>query len=364
MKNIFDNQSIDQTSWSWLNLIGQKPSTASVAQEGVSKAVPLHNYFHNGRWLIDQVNEGGLYTPASASEQTVDGLRAGKGSAGAFTVRRITDPDNAALKCVEIACTTADGTVDATDYAQLLLRIEGSACSDLRFGTSTAEDVTVKFKYKTNVTGVYGITFQNSAGNRIYVTTFTALTTNEEEATITVPGDIAGTWLYADNTIGLQARIMLVAGTNYQGSALNQWQTSAIFSSSAQVNFLSSTSNIFYLKEIRIVKGRSAGGEQIEDKATALARCQRYFRVLPTLNIDYNASAASVYGYQLVCFGQDMASAPTMSAVPTATGGAVNNAAQMFMDITKQGVNFRVTSTAAGRVYYLQAIGATADCRL
>lgn len=237
----------------------------------------LHNYLHNGRWLIDQDKEGGLYTVGSGTK-LMDGLVGDNAtSTGVYKVRRTIDPDNAALMCCEITCTATDTSIAVGEYGLVYFPIEASAMTDLRFGTASAEPITIKFKYKTNVLGVYGISVSNSAANRLYLTTFTALTTNEEEATITIPGDITGTWLYTDGTVGLMLRIAFVAGSSYQSSNTNTWQTSVVIATSSQVNFLSANTNIFYLKEIRLVKGRSAGGELTENKAQALARCQRYY---------------------------------------------------------------------------------------
>jgi hypothetical protein len=173
----------------------------------------------NPNWLVDQINEGALYTYSAASAVGPDGWTGSATGAGVFKLRTLADPDNAALKCLEITCTTADASIAATDNYYIKTAIEGYDVAGLSAGTASAGYITIRFKAKSNsVTGVFGIAVQNSAADRRYIGTFTVPDTAENEYTITLQLDTTGTWLYT-NGIGLQVIITLAAGSNFHGTA-------------------------------------------------------------------------------------------------------------------------------------------------
>jgi hypothetical protein len=78
--------------------------------------------------------------------------------------------------------------------------------------------VTVQFKFKTSVTGVYGVSLANSAKNRSNYQIITVADTSEHEYSLTFTMDTTGTWLYT-NGVGLYLAICLSAGSNFQGTA-------------------------------------------------------------------------------------------------------------------------------------------------
>ena len=297
--NAFDDKTVDQTSWAWLNLFSMKPSRATKYQEGANYAQPLHNYLYNGSWWIDQVNEGALYTVNTTGVKCMDSLSGSVVGAGVFKVRRLDDPDNVAFKCCEITCTTADASIAATDRAVVVFTLEGFSVADLMLGTSLAETITINFKFKTNVTGVYGVSLANSAGNRIYATTFTVSSTSETEYSVTIPLDTSGTWLYTTG-IGLRVRFVLAAGSTFQGTQ-NTWSSSDIYTSASQANFLSNTANICYIKNIQLVKGSVAPKMRTQTYDDSLRKCQRYFEksfeqgIAPAQNIGVNTGETIFY---------------------------------------------------------------------
>lgn len=279
--------------------------------------LPLPNYLHNGRWLIDQVNEGGVYTVNAATVQCMDGVRCyGVAAAGGFTVNRATDPDNAALKACKIICTVADTSLAAADRYMVGFPLEGSAVTDLRIGTARAETITLYFNATFPAAGTYGIALGNDTGLRSYVTTITVPNAVENPYSVTVRLDTAGTWLYADGVIGLIMYITLATGSNFVSSSTDAWATTtqALTTTSAQTNFMATVNNTIHIKEIRLVKGTSAGGEQTENKAQALARCRRHLRKSSRMY----GSAMSATGIKVVEFlGEPMMKAPVVTLLTT-----------------------------------------------
>lgn len=236
------------------------------------------NLLINPNWQIDQINEGALYTVNGASAvQGPDGWSGNDGNgAGVFKLRTVADPDNAALNCLEITCTTADASIAAGDLYRIFTAVEGYDAAALQFGTSGAAPLTLQFKFKTSVTGVYGVSLYNSAANRFYPSYITVSDTNENEYSVTLTADTTGTWLYT-NGVGLYLQIVLAAGSTYHGTA-NAWTgTGSPATTSSQCNFMSSNTNVAYLKRIQLIPGSQVQAYKPADIQKELAKCQRYY---------------------------------------------------------------------------------------
>lgn len=236
------------------------------------------NLMVNPNWQIDQINEGALYTVTGggANVQGPDGWTGVAVAApGVFKLRTLADPENAALKCLEITCTTIDATIAATDDYHIESAIEGYDAAGLQSGTADAKPITVQFKFKSSVTGVYGVSIANSAKNRSYVGIITVPDTSEHEYSLTLTMDTAGTWLYT-NGVGLYLRLTLAAGSNFQAAA-GAWAGANNLTTSAQANFMSNVANIAYLKRIRLVQSSVVSAYDPPDQRKELAKCQRYY---------------------------------------------------------------------------------------
>jgi hypothetical protein len=276
------------------------------------------NFLYNGAWLLDQVNEGALYTINSGSTQTVDGWTGNAVGAGVFKVRRLADPDFPSLTCLEITCTTADAAIAAGDLYSLNANIEGYDTVDLLSGTASAKQITISFPMKFSVAGVYGIRLSNNSANRSYVGTVTQDVANtREDKTVTLTLDTAGTWAGADNTTGLRLDFTLAAGSTYHGTA--GWQAGVFVTTSAQCNFMSSTANIGYLGRIKLEQGAFATPWHPDDMdyAKVLAKGRECFRFAPAgLSGVVDSSTTVWFGLPI---DPPMRATPTISAISTAT---------------------------------------------
>lgn len=252
------------------------------AVAALAQRPPLFNRLLNGDWLIDQVNEGALYTVSAGTFQTVDGWSATAavaGATGVYKVRRLTDPDFPNQKCLEITCTTADATIAAGDQYYIYQMIEGYDVADLRSGLATAAKITITFDMKFSVAGTYGISLRNAASNRNYVATVTQNLANVRESkVVTLTLDTTGTWLY-DTGVGLEVAFCLAAGSTWQGTA-GAWGSTPLLTTSSQVNFVSSTSNIGYIGQITLLPGTYGvlSNRPMQGFAEHHFRCERYFQ--------------------------------------------------------------------------------------
>jgi hypothetical protein len=177
--------------------------------------------------------------------------------------------------------TVADGTISAGDYYAIMQHIEGVRSADARFGTSSARQLLLRLGVRSSVSGTFGVSIRNSATNRAWLGTIVvapAEINTDTVKTLTIPGDVSGTWL-TDTGIGLSVGICLAAGTTFQGVA--GWQAGNVLATSSQTNLMATGSATFELFDCGLYIDASAAGVlptwELPDFADELRACQRYW---------------------------------------------------------------------------------------
>jgi len=325
------------------------------------------NIVYNGEMKVAQRSASVAGLGAAGGYFTLDRWITDISTAGRFTMAQVADGPAGFANCLKLTTTTADTSIAAGEYFVLQQRFEGQDLQQLKKGTASAEQVTVSFYVKGNANATYVCELAEFDNTRNITQSF-AVTTSWNRIELTFAADTTGA-LDDDNAASLFFSIWLHAGATYTGGtfASNTWAGITNANRAAVDGFTSifdSTSRTLFITGVQMEIGATATEFESRTYGEELALCQRYYQILPTLSIDYNASGGSVFGYSTVAFTTSMRATPTMSAVPAATGGAANNAAQIFTDQLTSGVSFRVQSTGSGRVYYLTAQGATATSEL
>lgn len=219
-----------------------------------------------------------------------------------------------------IDCTTSEAAIAAGEYSNLQHRIEG-----YRFRNIAQRGFTYSFWVKATKTGVYGISFKNSADRScVFEYTINASDTWEKKI-INVPASpSAGTWDY-DNGIGLTVEYSLAIGSTYHTATTDQWITGLYSSTSNQVNGLDSSSNNFRLAQVQIEPGNVAHRFQVRDFAEELYLCKRYYQktfiygTAPAQNVGQNAGAFCGRGTSDGHIGVTWRFEPQMRTSPTIT---------------------------------------------
>ena len=261
------------------------------------------NLFINGDM---QVAQRGTSSSLSTSAYVLDRWLFTIQAAGTYTVSQSTDvPTGQGFAYSQkIDCTTADASIGASDYLLLQQKIEGINVQHLKFGTSSAESLTLSFWVKSNKTGTYITEFvnNNSGGAALVSQSYTISSANTwEKKTITIDGD---TSLALQNTTDaeLVVYIWLAAGSNYTGGgSLNSsgWNSSYVTNTRVvgQVNFADSTSNDFYITGIQLEAGDNATPfEHLTYQESAML-CYRYYYQManqssPMYGTTYNGNTA------------------------------------------------------------------------
>ena len=104
---------------------------------------------------------------------------------------------------IQVAATTAQPSMGASDYVRFQTRIEGYRFARLGWGTSTAMPVTASFYIRTTLTGTYRALIHNYDAST--VSAWVSFTVNAsmiwQWVTVTFPPVTSGTWL-TDYTLG------------------------------------------------------------------------------------------------------------------------------------------------------------------
>jgi hypothetical protein len=257
----------------------------------------------------------------------------------------------------------ADGTLAANDVYALQQLIEGAQVADARFGLATAKSLLIRFGLRSSIAGTFGVSVCNSALNRSFVSLITVgagEVNTDIQRTLTIPGDVAGTWL-TDAGIGLNFRICLGAGATFQGTA-GAWQAGNLLTTAGQTNFMATLSATFDLFDVGLYVDVPGLGVlppfALPDPADALRLCQRrYVRTQATnrfLSTGAQLSAVAVY------WPVGMASAPTVSIT---AGTRVNVASAATGNVTTQACRYEIQASGAGDCYAFNDI-IVADSRL
>jgi hypothetical protein len=182
-------------------------------------------------------------------------------------------------KSFKILCTTADNTPAAADLYQFIQPLEGQNLQSIRKGTASAQELTVSFWVKSNVTGTYITELVDADNTRQVSAAYTiASSATWEKKTVVFPADITGV-LDNDNNVSLRLNFILGAGTNYTSGTLNTTWASTTNANRyvGQTNLAAATNNYWQITGVQLELGNVASDFDFQDIQSELAACQRYY---------------------------------------------------------------------------------------
>jgi hypothetical protein len=229
--------------------------------------------------FFDQTSKS--FAGTTNNTYVVDRWIMGMDQNGTANVSQSTDAPIGFLRSLQWQVGTADASLGTSQHAILVQRIEGPNIVDFAWGASAARPITVSFWVKGiagsggDVRGTYSVIAVNGPFNRSYAATYTINANNTwEYKTITIPGDIAGTWNTGERSMGLQLRWSLAAGTQ---SVLNSWTATNTLGGQGQVNLLATAGNTFRITGVQCELGEYATPFERRLYGTELQLCQRYY---------------------------------------------------------------------------------------
>jgi hypothetical protein len=170
-------------------------------------------------------------------------------------------------------------SIGSSDYFSLQQRIEGFNFADLQWGTANAKTITLSFWVQSSLTGTFGGSLVNSAGNRFYPFTYTISVANTwQQISVTIAGDTSGTWVGATNGIGLTVSWGLGIGSGLSTTA-GAWTASTGYGATGATSVVGTSGATFYITGVQLEVGSSATGFEYRQYGQELALCQRYFEM-------------------------------------------------------------------------------------
>ena len=236
-----------------------------VHQRGTSVVgIPVGGYYTADRWKMN-VNSFGIWTQSVENDApTGSGFR----------------------KSLKVLCRTADASPSGTDYATIIQHLEGQDLQRIAKGTASAQQLTLSFWVKSNVTGTYSVMCFDVDNTRFTSFTYSiSASATWEKKTIIIPADTTGAF-DNDNGDSFQLYFNLGSGSTYTGgSAQTTWSGGTAFGSQwmpSQVNLAAATDNYWQVTGVQLETGAVATPFEFKSYGQELAECQRYFEAKTT----------------------------------------------------------------------------------
>jgi hypothetical protein len=270
------------------------------------------NRIINGDMSVDQRN-GGAQTTPTAGAYAIDKWKlnttiASKGNVGQVAITSLLGYPFS-LQWV----TTAAYAVAAADFVFFRQSVEGCNFNDAAWGTANAQPVTLEFWAYSTLTGMFGGSLRNGAGNRCYVFTYAIPTANVwTKFRIAIPGDTTGTWNVAANADAVDLSFSIGTGATNSGTP-GSWQAGGLVSASGAVSVVATLNAAFFITGVALMVGAAAANAEPEFRKYSdnLIDCQRYY----CADLPAHAIATAVTVGQYLCANVNFPG--TMRALPT-----------------------------------------------
>lgn len=239
----------------------------------------LRNRIINGAMMIDQRNAGASVSNGAGGLYTLDRWNVFGSQASKVTIQQngggVTAP--AGFKNYLGVTSSSAYTVGASESFSVRQYIEGFNTSDLNFGSASAATITLSFWVRSSLTGAFGGTLYNGAGDRFYPFSYTINSANTwEQKFIVVAGDTSGTWVGATNGTGLAVQFSLGAGSSVSGTA-GAWTASAILQPTGSTSVVGTNGATWYVTGVQLEVGSVATPFERRMYGTELMLCMRYY---------------------------------------------------------------------------------------
>jgi hypothetical protein len=316
----------------------------------------------NGSMEVSQENGATLLTLATGvAKYPADGIRTiyiHTANTAVVTVQKVAPPGSPSFglafpSCVQMKATTALSSPASGDVAFIQQRIEGYRWARLGFGNANAQPVTFGFWVYATIAGTAALAIRNGNGDRSYVATYTVNNpATWEFKTVTVPGDVTGTW-FTTNGIGGEVTFTFAAGTAFNGTA-GAWQATGSLSAAGVTNFFASNNNVVCLTGLVVLPGSTAPSAARSPFIMRPYDQELYIAKRQFQQIIGTADVISLYGYNTATSTPTQTALPgiEMRAAPAANfigSWVVSNCSQpVFFGASPKAFTIYVTVTATG----------------
>ena len=258
---------------------------------------------------------------------TIDRFNFTTTSAGRFTMEQVADVHDGFANAMKLSCTTADTSISASEALILQTKFEGQDMQQLRYGSSSAESITVSFYVKGNASATYTLEWRNEEDGRNIGKTFN-VTTNWTRVIITFTGDTGGSPVDDDNTHAFTLGIWLHGGSTFSGGTFTEnvyHSTNNQRIGDGQTSFLDSTDRTFFITGLQMELGSQATPFEHRSFGEELKLCNRYYQEFNYDRHGYyvtngGAGSASQSKYIYTYYGGEMRATASVSTPSVSNG--------------------------------------------
>jgi hypothetical protein len=202
---------------------------------------------------------------------------------GVVKQQSITDLPGFKTACRIDTNTAAESAIDADDRMLLYQEIEAQNLQHLKYGTASAQTITLSFWVQSSVTGTFAIGIYNSDQNRVLGSTYTINSADTwEHKTVTFTGDPAGN-LNNDNGAGLRWQFTIAAGSAYNSIDNTSWgaySSGKLCYGHAQNGVVTNIDGYWQVTGCQLEVGSKSTPFEHESYGQTLAKCMRYYQFI------------------------------------------------------------------------------------
>jgi hypothetical protein len=255
-------------------------STATNGVSWQSQNTGVRNILYNGAMQVAQRNTS-VASLTSTDYRTADRWQIGIVTQGTWTnsVENDAPTGSGFRKSLKMLCTTIDGSPTGSDEVVVDQRLEGQDLQAIRKGTSSAQQLTISFWAKANLTGTYIVMLYDLDNARFCSKSYTISASGTWEfKTLTFPADTTGAF-DNDNAGSLLVRFFLGAGPNFtSGTLQTTWNSDTAGNRAVgQVNLAATANNYWQITGVQLNVGGVAAPFEFKSYGRELAECQRYY---------------------------------------------------------------------------------------
>ena len=274
----------------------------------------------------------------------------------------------------KVQATTAESAIDASEYVLVRQVVEAQNLQHLKYGTSSAQQLTASFWVKSSIAATFGVFMYQYDGGRIIGSTYTINSANTwEYKTVTFAGDTGGT-INDDNGNGQYLAFTLAAGSDMRTTDNTSWSAYAGgklgYGHSTAANAVMTTTNATWqVTGVQLEVGTEATPFEHRSFGQELALCQRYYHAYSNAGQTDALYLQSPYGTHSSTIDPPNTTLSTQYELPTTmraqpsvtatlNAGSLNRASS-----SNDGnvVTFQIASSSSGNAYTVNTFAADAE---
>ena len=303
-----------------IGLKGSDLMSADTAQEARDLvSAGRKNIIYNGAMNVSQ--RGTITSGITQTGIIVDRFKLNI-SMGTWTIEQHASGPAGFKNSFKMTCTSPTASPSANQAAFITQTLEAQDLQGLKYGSSSARDMTISFWVQSNKTGNATFTMlQNDNSNKTFNSKYTINNANTwEYKTITIPGDTSGLF-NDDNGEGLQIEWWLDGGSTFIGGDETTWRAfDNTYRNPNNLQLGRTDDDYFSITGVQLEVGKNATDFEYRTYAEELALCQRYYWQTDGV-VFFTGYGQSPQTYHLV----QLACPTTMRITPNVTISATSN---------------------------------------